>query len=157
VDDTGAVDATNPREQERRAGGRCPRPLTGNERALLDALLAHDFPGAPVLREQARAATSTPGCTCGCGTLDLHVPATAPTVAAGGPAPVEGTIRGADGRPLGGVLLFVEDGRLSRLDVTSHGDPLPVPSPEQVTWGPTAWAREDTVRRPPRWRRDPSR
>jgi hypothetical protein len=130
-----------------------PRPLTGTERALLDALLAHDFPGAPVLREQLREVTATPGCTCGCGTLDLHVPASAPTVAAGGPAPVEGTIRGADGRPAGGVLLFVEDGRLARLDVTSHGDPLPVPPVEQVTWGPTVWAREDTVRRPARFRR----
>ena len=132
---------------------RAPRPLTRTERALLDALLAHDFPGAPVLREQVREVTSTPGCTCGCGTLDLHVADSAPTVAAGGPAPVEGTIRGTDGRPTGGVLLFVEDGRLARLDITSYGDPLPVPAVEQVTWGPTAWAREDTVRRPARFRR----
>ena len=130
-----------------------PRPLSSTERALLDALLAHDFPGAPVLREQLRELTSTPGCTCGCGTLDLQVADSAPTVAAGGPAPVEGTIRSADGRPIGGVLLFVEDGRLARLDITSYGDPLPVPPVEQVTWGPTAWAREDTVRRPARFRR----
>jgi len=157
VDETGEVDAANTRDQGRRADRRSPRPLTGTERALLDALLAHDFPGAPVLREQAAEVTATPGCTCGCGTLDLHVPVTAPTVAAGGPAPVEGTIRGAGGRPLGGVLLFVEDGRLSRLDVTSHGDPLPVPAPAQVTWGPTVWAGADTVRRPARWRRDQQR
>jgi hypothetical protein len=121
------VDATETRDQGRRAGRRSPRPLTAKERALLDALLARDFPGAPVLREQVLHTAATPGCTCGCGTLDLHVSDAAPTVAAGGPAPVEGTIRGADGRPVGGVLLFVEDGRLSRLDVTSHGDPLPVP------------------------------
>jgi hypothetical protein len=61
---------------------------------------------------------------------------------------VEGTVVGADGRPVGGVLLFVEDGRLSRLDITSHGDPLPAPAPDRVTWGPTAWAGEGTVRRP---------
>ena len=150
MDDTGGVTAPNARDHGRRA----PRPLTGTEQALLDVLLAHDFPGAPVLREQATAVTATPGCSCGCGTLDLHVAPSAPTVAAGGPAPVEGTIRGADGRPVGGVLLFVEDGRLARLDVTSHGDPLPVPDPAQVTWGPTAWARPDTVRRPAQFRRD---
>ena len=144
--------ATNADDQGWRAE-RDPRPLTATERALLDGLLAHEFPGASVLREQLRTVTSTPGCTCGCGTLDLHVPGSAPTVAAGGPAPVEGSIRSADGRPVGGVLLFVEDGRLARLDITSHGDPLPVPDPAGVTWGDTAWASPDTVRRPARYRR----
>jgi hypothetical protein len=134
-----------------------PRPLTTTERRLLDALLAHDFPGAAALRAQLDRTTATPGCTCGCGTVDLQVPDTAPTAAAGGAAPVEGTVVGPDGRPAGGVLLFVEAGRLSRLDITSYGDPLPVPAPEQVTWGPTAWAGEDTVRRPAQFRRRQSR
>ncbi|MBB3676637.1 hypothetical protein [Modestobacter versicolor] len=130
-----------------------PRPLTTTERGLLDALLSHDFPGAAELRAQLDRTTATSGCTCGCGTLDLHVPDDAPGAPAAGAAPVEGTVAGADGRPAGGVLLFVEGGRLSRLDITSYGDPLPVPAPEQVTWGSTAWAREDTVRRPARYRR----
>jgi len=130
-----------------------PRPLTGTERALLDALLAHDFTGAAVLRTQVDAATATTGCTCGCGTIDLYVAASAPNAGVAGPAPVEGTVRGPDGRPTGGVLLFVEDGRLGRLDITSHGDPLPVPDPARVTWGRTAWAGEGTVRRPARYRR----
>ena len=134
-----------------------PRPLTTTERGLLDALLSHDFPGADALRGQLDRTTATSGCTCGCGTLDLHVAGDAPTAAAGGAAPVEGTVVGPDGRPVGGVLLFVDDGRLSRLDITSYGDPLPVPAPEQVTWGRTAWAGEDTVRRPARFRRDRSR
>ena len=132
---------------------RAPRPLTRTERTLLDALLAHDFTGADLLRAQLDTVTATPGCTCGCGTIDLHVPGSAPNAGVAGPAPVEGTVHGPDGRPTGGVLLFVEDGRLARLDVTSHGDPLPVPDPADVTWGPTAWAREDTVRRPARFRR----
>jgi hypothetical protein len=143
----------NPRPR----GSSGPRPLTQDARALLHALLAHDFPGAAELRAQVDRATQAPGCTCGCGTLDLHVPSDVPTASSGGAAPVEGTVIGADGRPAGGVLLFVEDGRLSRLDVTSHGDPLPLPSPEQVTWGRTAWAGEDTVRRPARFRRDRAR
>ena len=131
-----------------------PRPLTTNERGLLDALLAHDFPGAPELRAQLDRTTATPGCTCGCGTLDLHVPADAVLAPAGGAAPVEGTVVGPDGRPVGGVLLFVEEGRLARLDISSYGDPLRAPAPDRVTWGRTAWAGEDTVRRPARFRRD---
>jgi hypothetical protein len=134
-----------------------PRPLTPDARALLHALLAHDFPGAAELRAQVDRATATPGCRCGCGTLDLQVPGDVPTASSGGAAPVEGTVRGPDGAPVGNVLLFVEGGALSRLDVTSHGDPLPLPSPEQVTWGRTAWAGEGTVRRPARFRRDQPR
>jgi len=132
---------------------RAPRPLTRTERALLGALLAHDFTGADVLRAQLDTATASPGCTCGCGTIDLHVPGDAPNAGVAGPAPFEGTVHGPDGRPTGGVLLFVEDGRLARLDVTSYGDPLPVPDPATVTWGRTAWAGEGTVRRAARYRR----
>ena len=134
-----------------------PEPLTEDARALLGALLAHDFPGAAELRAQVDRTTSTPGCRCGCGTLDLHVPDEVPAASAGGAAPVEGTVVGPDGRPVGNVLLFVDRGRLSRLDITSHGAPLPLPSPARVTWGRTAWAGEDTVRRPARFRRQPSR
>ena len=131
-----------------------PRPLTTTERGLLEALLAHDFTGAAELRTQLDRTTATPGCTCGCGTLDLHVPEDAGRASAGGAAPVEGTVVGSDGRSVGGVLLFVEDGRLARLDISSYGDPIPVPAADRVTWGRTAWAGEDTVRRPARFRRD---
>jgi hypothetical protein len=137
---------TRPRED--------PAPLSADARALLHALLAHDFPGAVELRAQVDRATATSGCSCGCGTLDLQVPSDVPTTSSGGAAPVEGTVVGPDGRPIGNVLLFVEGGALSRLDVTSSGDPLPLPAPEQVTWGRTAWAGQDTVRRPARFRRD---
>jgi hypothetical protein len=109
------------------------RPLTGNERALLDALLRHEFPGVNELRVQARQTSASPGCTCGCGTLDLHVPDTAPRSSASSPVPVEGTVVGADGEPIGGLLLFVEDGRLSSLEVYSLvDDPLPMPLRERV-------------------------
>ncbi len=87
------------------------------------------------LRVQARQVSASPGCTCGCGTLDLHVPDTVPRSAASGPVPVEGTVVGADGEPIGGLLLFVEDGRLSSLEVYSLVDyPLPMPLPERVRW-----------------------
>ncbi len=49
--------------------------------------------------------------------------------------PVVGTVVDADGEPIGGLLLFVDDGRLSGLEVYSIADdPLPVPLPERVRW-----------------------
>ena len=102
------------------------RPLTPTERALLDALLDHEFDGAAELRAQALRATASTGCECGCVTIDLHVPDDVPVSATAGPAQVEGTVVDAAGEPIGGVLLFVEHGRLAGLEVHSHDEPLPV-------------------------------
>ena len=111
------------------------RPLTGDEQRLLDALLAHDFPGVTELRDQARDVTASPGCDCGCGTIDLHVPPGVPLSPAESPAPVEGVVRGSGGAEVGGLVLFVTDGRLGALEVWSLlDDPLPLPLPEQVSW-----------------------
>lgn len=41
---------------------------------MLDVLLAPEVPGARALREQARGALATAGCTCGCGSIDLFPP-----------------------------------------------------------------------------------
>ncbi len=102
------------------------RPLTATERALLDALLEHEFDGVAELRAQARRATASTGCECGCVTLDLHVPDDVPVSPAAGISPVEGTVVDAGGEAIGGVLLFVERGRLSGLEVHSHDEPLPL-------------------------------
>ena len=101
------------------------RPLTTTERALLDALLEHEFEGVAELRDQAGSATASTGCECGCVTVDLHVPPGLPVSSAAGPAPVEGTVVDAEGEPIGGVLLFVEHGRLAGLEVYSFDEPLP--------------------------------
>ncbi len=111
------------------------RPLTATERALLDSLLDHDFEGVEELRVQAREATASTGCECGCVTIDLHVPDGVPVSTAPSPAPVEGTVVDAAGEPIGGVLLFVADGRLSGLEVRSLDEPLAtLPPPERIDW-----------------------
>jgi len=111
------------------------RPLASNERELLDALLRREFPGVGELRLQARQTSASPGCTCGCGTIALHVPDDSPRSSASHLVPVEGTVVTAEGEPIGGLLLFVDDGRLSSLEVYAYGDdPLPMPRPEQVRW-----------------------
>jgi hypothetical protein len=49
------------------------RPLTNAEEAILDLLVAPDFPGFEVLREQAKTARVIGGCECGCPSIDIDV------------------------------------------------------------------------------------
>ena len=110
-----------------------PRPLTDDEAGVLAALLAVDFPGVQALREQARAALASPGCDCGCGTIDLH-PVGGPSADVQEHVPVEGTVVGSDGEPEGVVLLLVRQGRLLSLEVAGFVDePLAMPSPDRLT------------------------
>ncbi|TFV63474.1 UNVERIFIED_ORG: hypothetical protein E4P37_14955 [Bacillus sp. AZ43] len=106
------------------------RPLTTTERALLDALLDQDVDGAEEFRAQARRATASTGCECGCLTVDLHVPGDAPVPATTGLTRVEGTVVDGAGEPIGELILWVEDGRLSGLEVHSAEEPLPL----QALW-----------------------
>jgi hypothetical protein len=52
--------------------GMDPRPLTRRERAVLEALLAEDLPGAEPLRRQSAAVTVVGGCGCGCPSIDFQ-------------------------------------------------------------------------------------
>ena len=101
------------------------RPLTRTERSLLEALLDHDFDGVAELRAQVEHATASSGCECGCGLIDLQVPDHLPVSSAAGPVPLEGTVLDARGEAIGGVLLFVEHGRLAGLEIYSDDEPLP--------------------------------
>ncbi|WP_328414873.1 hypothetical protein OG470_21500 [Micromonospora sp. NBC_00389] len=38
------------------------------------------------------------------------------------------------GKTSGGILLFVHEGQLADLEVYSYDDPLPMPSPDRVSW-----------------------
>jgi hypothetical protein len=112
-----------------------PSPLSEEERALLDAFLAYDFPGVRELREQAHHVAAKRGCDCGCGTIDLVPDGTAvPLSEAANPVPVDGVVYHTDGEEAGGLILFVRDGMLLSLEIYSHGEPLPLPRLEQVTW-----------------------
>ncbi len=111
-----------------------PRPLEPNDRALLDGILSLDFEGVQALRQQARGVRAAPGCTCGCGSLALFVDGDAPPSMARSPIPAEGVLRSADGEGMGGLLLFLDCGRLSYLEVYSYLDPLPLPDAAHVEW-----------------------
>ena len=108
-----------------------PRPLSRDEREVLDALLTDDVPGVEALRTQARTVLAAPGCSCGCGSIDLHVQ---PGPAAPGIAgPVSASVVAADGAEIGSLDLFLHEGRLSLLEVSTWlDDPLPMPSVDQL-------------------------
>lgn len=112
-------------------------PLTAEERRLLDAFLAQDFPGASELRAQAGTVVASRGCDCGCGTINLHPEGDRglPRVSVTSPLPLQGTVKDESGELVGGLLLFVEEGLLASLEVYSFGpEPLPLPPVERVEW-----------------------
>lgn len=86
------------------------RSLSARERAILDHLLAVDFPRATELRIQAESATATGERM----VFDLTVDSTTPRAKGLARIPVQAVVDG-EGYD-GGVLLYVDDGRLSGLE-----------------------------------------
>jgi len=115
-----------------------PRALDDQEAAVLDWVLAHRFLDAERLRAQAASAVATGRCVCGCASIHLNVEHT-PGLAARTPSPVpaQPQIVGDDGQPVGGVLLFLQDGWLSYLKAYSYDEPIPrFPSTDRLALEP---------------------
>jgi hypothetical protein len=112
-----------------------PRPLTERESELLGAFLGHDFRGVEALRAQTRGLLARSGCTCGCGTIDL-IPQRGgmPRSSARNPVEVSGHVLDLDGETIGGVVLWVEDGLLSSIEVHWYDSPIPLPAARSVEW-----------------------
>lgn len=96
------------------------RNLTADERAILDLLLTREFAGRDSLLVQA-ATVQTMGlcCTCGCPSFSLKpdTALAAAEVAERMPSDAHGTDPGGN---LVGVLLFVDDGYLSEVEVFNY-------------------------------------
>jgi hypothetical protein len=86
------------------------RSLSPPERAALDALLAADFAGAPELRAQAETALAVNDAFL----VDLVADQSLPKAVVGHRMPVEADVDGAGYE--GGLILYVDDGRLSGLE-----------------------------------------
>lgn len=115
-----------------------PRALGEQEAAVLDWVLAQRFMDAERLRAQAASAVATGRCACGCASIHLDVEHT-PGLAARTPSPVpaQPQIVGDDGQPVGGVLLFLQDGWLSYLEAYSYDQPIPrFPSTDRLDLEP---------------------
>lgn len=99
------------------------RALTADERYALDSLLSVDFDGAEALRLQAASALAgEPTCDCGCGSVRLIVGDATPRSTSASPVPNELDVMGPGGEPVGGVILFVNDGKLAELEHYYHAD-----------------------------------
>ncbi|MEQ7011385.1 hypothetical protein ABN028_35005 [Actinopolymorpha sp. B17G11] len=118
-----------------------PRPLSTAERLILDLVLTPEFTGVEQLREQAQSAVVVGCCECGCPTIDLMVPGNPRrTPVAARLAPSEGEVVPTGDEPPGQVILFIDDGELSRLEYVWFDEPpneWPDPSRVRVVAAPT--------------------
>lgn len=102
-----------------------PRAPDDRELAVLQFLVGHDFPGADVLRTDVEVIRVRPSCGCGCASIALIPPGVDPRLGSetpAAPAPLDITVLPLDGRPSGGMILWVADGHLADLEVYSVED-----------------------------------
>jgi hypothetical protein len=107
------VEATSARCRARVRIDDVNRELNARERDALDTLLAADFAGAAELRVQAETAVAASGVK-GALVVDLVVDASLPKAAVGHRVPVEAAVGGAGYD--GGLILYVDEGRLAALE-----------------------------------------
>lgn len=94
--------------------------LSVAERGVLVAVLSYaDFAGRESLLVQIDAVRVVGRCDCGCATVDLAVENALTSDAVAYPISNEATVLDARGDAIGGVLVFVRDGYLARLEVYS--------------------------------------
>jgi hypothetical protein len=111
------------------------RSLSQRESAALGVLLSRDFVGAEALRRQAESATAS-----GDGLIiDLIVDPSLPAAVVLSRVPVEAPVIDAEANH-GGLLLFVEDGRLSGLEYWWTSDAKPDDFPD------SGWIGEPVAR-----------
>jgi hypothetical protein len=104
------------------------RPLADRERSALGALLTADFGGAHELRAQAASVSAT---NVGL-VVELVVDRSLPTAIVARRVPVEADVEGAGYRA--GLMLFVDEGRLSALEYwwVTDEKPAEFPPPEAI-------------------------
>jgi hypothetical protein len=109
-----------------------PRRTTDDERAVLGLLLSPDVEGVDALRQQARSALVVGRCDCGCPTINFRVPgdAVSRVVLRGRLWPVEGRVDSHDAAAPGQeIILFVDEGRLSSLELVYYTQTPPASWP----------------------------
>ena|SRR6185503_11799899 len=99
-----------------------PRPLTPREAEILDFMLSVDDPRIEPLRDQRRTVVATGVCGCGCASIDLAVDRVSCRPAAICRQPIAADINLASADPAGqiqpgGLLVFLDDGWLSLLEI----------------------------------------
>jgi hypothetical protein len=112
-----------------------PRALTEREASVLAKLLSGGIPDQAALRHQSEHVTVGGGCPCGCASIELAVDRSTAKRASRSwrPFPVELQAENGDGGAPLEVILFVEDGWLSYLELVYYDriPPRGFPPPEE--------------------------
>lgn len=103
------------------------RALSEAERAILEVMLAEDFPGAAELRQQLDAVVVSGVCGCGCPSVNLEVRGDVPVAEVTSRTPINADV---EGDPGGGMIVFVDDGLLSCLEYYGVDDSPPAAFPD---------------------------
>jgi hypothetical protein len=102
------------------------RAMTEEERAVLEFLLVPDFHVAETLRDQVRHAEVDRLCGCGCPSFSLAVDKSRSTRAEVSPKhPVISAASSRDLDPPYELLLFIDDGWLSYVELVWYGESRP--------------------------------
>jgi hypothetical protein len=108
-----------------------PRPMNLSERAIVELILANEFPGAPELRAQVDLVQVVAQWGSGSASVDLMVREGTPrSLEANGVVPVNATVVDESGSLFGEILLWVTDGYLSAIEYAWYGDESPSTLPE---------------------------
>lgn len=95
---------------------------------MLDLMLGQDFPGAESLRSQVPFVQVVGRCDCGCATIDLEVAPGAPRATPDVRSrviPVTGYVGSDIDQPKAGIIVFVDEGFLSGLEIYRLAEPAP--------------------------------
>lgn len=115
-----------------------PRPLSDRETEALNFMLDLDDSRLAPLRDQARTASVTGRCSCGCATVDLTVDRSR-TKAASVCSPVTDARAKPTDDDADGVLelvLLARDGWLSSLEIVYYRGPIPTEFPATSSFEP---------------------
>jgi hypothetical protein len=117
-----------------------PRALTARESEILDFMLGVDDPRVEPLRQQRKSVVATGLCGCGCASIHLAVDRERHEPAAICRQPISADFNSAradlgDKREVGGLLVFLDEGWLSLLEVWWMEAP-PAEFPEATAFHP---------------------
>jgi hypothetical protein len=113
-----------------------PRQLSDAEREMLDLMLSPAAPGVEALRVQARSATVSGQCGCGCPSIRLQPRGLAPRATLPfSPLPWTGETDAPPGESSLRVVLFVADGWIRYLELLYQSSAAPTqwPGTDRIT------------------------
>ena len=108
-----------------------PRPMSSGERAVVELILANEFPGAVELRAQVGFVQVVAKWGVESVSVDLLVLEGAPrSPGVAGVIPVDATVADESGSLFGEILLWATDGYLSAIEYAWYGDEPPSALPD---------------------------